>query len=254
MQLRNITVVVRDLEVATRMFTALGHCVAPQRWSASWRAMSREVACGPATVHLLSPTSGEGAVARRLAGRGPGLHSLLFDVVDAPGFASILRERGVESAPNGDQFWLDPRQTHGALVGFMSDGADATTASGPQMTRVGWLVREIDEARDFLSRVEFSTHPASLDDDVDALFAHIDVVPVPILLVSPAFGGPFAQELETRGVGLHHIQFQVPRLEAALQSLQQAGFAVSSDAEGPEGGRRWLVDPTDLGFVVELVG
>ncbi len=255
MQLRNLTIVVRDLDIATRLFNALGHDVASQRWSASWKAMSREVACGPATIHLLSPTSGEGAVARRLARRGPGLHSLLFDVADAVGFASMLRERGVESAPNGDQLWVDPRQTHGALLGFASDLGDPATASGPRLGHVGWLVRDIDEAREFLSRVGFPTHPATLDDEVDALFARIDTVPVAVLLISPAFGGPFARDLEARGVGLHHIQFEVPQLEPVVQSLRQAGFEMTPSAPtGPVGRRRWFVSPKDLGFLVELVG
>lgn len=67
---------------------------------------------------------------------------------------------------------------------------------------------------------------------------------------------PVAQFLERRGVGVHHLAYQVPDLPAAIEDLRSQGYALidESPRPGAHGRRISFLHPRALnGVLVELV-
>lgn len=84
----------------------------------------RFVQAGPVALELLAPTDGDGAIARFLARRGPGVHHLAFRVADLSDELARLRREGVDPIdPAGRPghgghrvAFLHPRSCGGVLV------------------------------------------------------------------------------------------------------------------------------------------
>lgn len=85
---------------------------------------------GETALELLEPISEEGAVAKFLKTRGPGLHHVAFAVKDIQGHMRRLSSEGMptlEAAPRpgarGHQVcFLHPKHAHGVLVELVQHG------------------------------------------------------------------------------------------------------------------------------------
>lgn len=85
---------------------------------------------GQTSIELLEPTGDEGAIAKFLKTRGPGLHHVAFSVKDIDGNMQRLREQGLPpldaaarpGARGHKVCFLHPKYAHGVLVELVSHG------------------------------------------------------------------------------------------------------------------------------------
>jgi methylmalonyl-CoA/ethylmalonyl-CoA epimerase len=254
MQLRHVAAVVADLGPPGALFRAIGLDVVGPVRSGVWKADVLTIGLSPVPLLLLQPAGTEGAIARRLQRKGPGLHQLVFEVASLPGFCAGLAERGIPvvGVDTGEPF-VDPRASYGALLGFVQASGAAAAGDGPPIDHLGWLVDDLDAARDFLAAVGLPSHSPEPDIAFDAVTAVVDCPGLPIELKMPAVRGPFHRELLRRGEGLHHVALRVSDLDLAIEAVRGAGVPVLPAAPIEESNQRTaFVDPRAIGLLIEL--
>ncbi len=127
MKIDHVGVAVRDIEKAIRFYTESFGLKVQHREDVpeqKVRVAFLAGAEGEASVELLEPLAGEGAVAKYLEKRGPGLHHLAFHTDAIAGDMERLRAAGappLEDAPRpgarGHKVcFLHPKYCEGALI------------------------------------------------------------------------------------------------------------------------------------------
>lgn len=82
------------------------------------------IPCGDVQIELLEPTDEEGAIAKYLQRRGPGMHHICYEVEDIEGALDELGEKGVNlidkeprAGAGGKQIaFIHPKDTDGVLT------------------------------------------------------------------------------------------------------------------------------------------
>lgn len=127
----HVGIAVESIEKALPFYrNALGLSVCHREEVASHRVKVAFLQAGGTALELLEPTGEEGAVAKFLKTRGPGLHHVAFSVEDIRGEMSRLAAAGtpaLEAAPRpgarGHQVcFLHPKHAKGVLVELVSHG------------------------------------------------------------------------------------------------------------------------------------
>lgn len=117
-----IGVVVRELDRATGIYTALGATVWGEEHSAGSRRRVLKVGANT-TVELITPLSQDTVAARDLAANGEIMHSCIFETADLAAAESHLVDHGVEIADRaGQRLVADPTTCHGAAIEFVGRG------------------------------------------------------------------------------------------------------------------------------------
>lgn len=254
MNLRHVAAVVADLDAPRRLFEALGLTVEGPKRSGVWKADVLTVGLWPVPLLLLRPNGSEGAIARRLSRKGPGLYQLVFEVARLSVFCQGLTERGVPvvGVDTGEPF-VDPRASFGALLGFVEGKGEPGPENGPPIDHVGWLVDDLDNVREFIAAVGLQTHAPEPEVAFQGVTATVDCPGMPIELKMPAVRGPYSRDLAKRGEGLHHLALRVSSLNDAAGCIRAAGLSLRPDKPIEEPHRRTLfVDPKAIGILVEL--
>ena len=123
--LDHVGIAISDLESSLKFFRdALGLELEPPEDVESQKVRAHFLHAGEATLELVEATSGDSAIARFLARRGPGLHHVALRVDDIVAALAELKSRGVrliDEAPrpgahNSLVAFLHPASTHGVLV------------------------------------------------------------------------------------------------------------------------------------------
>ena len=129
MKIDHIGVAVESIEGALPFYRkALGLEVSHREELASQRVRVAFLQAGETSVELLEPAGEEGAVAKFLKTRGPGLHHVAFRVEDIKGEMERLRQAEVpplEASPRAGArghlvCFLHPKHAHGVLVELVS--------------------------------------------------------------------------------------------------------------------------------------
>jgi len=134
----HVGIAVRDLEEGIRLYTeALGLVVTHREEVASQKVRVAFLGdpgdpLGSAQVELLEPIGSEGAVARFLESKGPGMHHLAFHTDDIAGKMESLRGQGrppIEAGPRGGArghsvCFVHPKHCGGVLVELVSEGKE----------------------------------------------------------------------------------------------------------------------------------
>ncbi|ASW98591.1 VOC family protein [Mycobacterium intracellulare] len=117
-----VGIVVRELDRATGIYTALGATVCEQERSAG--SLRRVLKLGAnATVELITPVSEDTVAARDLAASGEIMHCCIFETADLATAESHLVDHGVVIADrDGQRLIADPKTCHGAAVEFVGRG------------------------------------------------------------------------------------------------------------------------------------
>jgi methylmalonyl-CoA epimerase len=118
-RLDHIGIAVTDLHAAELLYTtALGGAVALREELADERVRVLFIDTGGALLELLTPTGGDGPLARFLRSRGEGLHHLAFEVPDV---AVALRDAAATGMRLVDEH---PRRgARGRLMAFLHPSA-----------------------------------------------------------------------------------------------------------------------------------
>ena len=114
-----LSVVVKDLEVATKRFeTLFGLKVYARRESKEFGFKNAILPLGKGHIELMQPTDKTSAVGRFLETRGEGVYLVGFDVEDVPGSTKKLQEKGAKVTLAGNEAvaWVHPREAHGVFV------------------------------------------------------------------------------------------------------------------------------------------
>ncbi|BCP08113.1 VOC family protein [Mycobacterium paraintracellulare] len=117
-----VGIVVRELDRATHIYTALGATVCEQERSAG--TLRRVLRFGAnTTVELITPLSEDTVAARDLAANGEIMHCCVFETADLATAESHLVEHGVVIADrDGQRIVADPKTCHGAAIEFIGRG------------------------------------------------------------------------------------------------------------------------------------
>lgn len=91
---------------------------------ASQKVKTAFLPLGDTNIELLEPTAEDGAIAKALASRGPGIHHLCFAVKDINAALAHLKEKGVrlidetprQGAHNKLVAFIHPKSTGGVLI------------------------------------------------------------------------------------------------------------------------------------------
>ena len=137
---------------------------------------------------------------------------------------------------------------------------DAVTKTGENavtgVDHISILVEDVDEAMAFyadtLGLVVVKVEESELHGVKAAFLRAGDVM---VELIEPLGPGPLKTLLEKRGPGFHHVCFEVPDLERALEDVAEAGFRVIDETPKPgvEGGRISFLHPKSThGAMIEL--
>lgn len=124
MTIDHVGVAVESLETAVAFYEKLGLKVAHREDVPSQKVRVAFLQAGQAAVELLEPTGEEGAVAKFIKTKGPGLHHVAFHVDKVGAHMDRLRGLGLpplEAAPRPGArghhvCFLHPKHAHGVLV------------------------------------------------------------------------------------------------------------------------------------------
>lgn len=124
MTIDHVGVAVENLETAIAFYEKLGLKVAHREEVPSQKVRVAFLQAGQAAVELLQPTSDEGAVAKFLKTKGPGMHHIAFHVPSVGQGMERLKNQGIpplEAAPRPGArghhvCFLHPKHAHGVLV------------------------------------------------------------------------------------------------------------------------------------------
>ena len=135
LRLDHVAIAVADLDAGSAPWLALGLARhGSDEVVADQRVRVRAFVLGDALVELLAPLGPDGAVARFLERRGPGLHHVALRVVDLraelrrlEGLGAELIDRAPRSGRAGTLVaFVHPRWTGGTLVELVEVRADGT--------------------------------------------------------------------------------------------------------------------------------
>lgn len=114
-----VGVVVRELDRATSVYTALGAHVAGDERSAGAHRRLLELGTNT-TVELITPLSDDTVAARDLVANGEILHACVFETADLAAAESHLVEHGVGiTERDGQRLITEPKTCHGAVIEFV---------------------------------------------------------------------------------------------------------------------------------------
>ncbi len=123
------------------------------------------------------------------------------------------------------------------------------------IAHIGVAVPDISTAVAFYRDV-LGASPKPLESTDGATIVSLPFGDVDIELLEPQSGdGPVAKFLAKRGPGIHHICFQVPNLDAALQRCRDRGYQLVDEQPrtGAHGRRIAFVHPRSTsGILLEL--
>lgn len=114
-KIEHLGVAVRNLEEAERLYAGvLGMPVVARETLEAMKLKVVKVAVGESVLELLEPLPGEDVISKFLAGHGPGIHHVCFEVDDVAAATAELKAKGL--AP----VWDQPRLGAGhRLVNFL---------------------------------------------------------------------------------------------------------------------------------------
>ena len=124
-RIAHIAIVVEDIEGALGFWRdALGLPLAHVEDVPEQRATVAFLPTSESEVELVKPTTNDSGVARFLAGRGPGIHHICFEVDDVAATLTALKVRGVRlidetpriGAGGKKVAFIHPESTRGVLV------------------------------------------------------------------------------------------------------------------------------------------
>ncbi len=138
-------------------------------------------------------------------------------------------------------------------------------SAGPRLRHLALIVRSLDAAESAF-RAVLGLAPSGRA-VLAGERARVSFVPLPnsqVELLEPTDPqGPLSRFLATRGEGIHHLAFDVPDLESAMDRARKAGWRVIGDTpreggraprEGALGTRIAFVHPAGThGVLIELV-
>jgi methylmalonyl-CoA/ethylmalonyl-CoA epimerase len=142
-----------------------------------------------------------------------------------------------------------------------------------EFVQIGVVVRDIDRTVKYLTEVfglgpfRYVTYPPEGREDIQLTFrgevghfshrlAFAQMGPIELELIQPLEGESGLTEfLEEHGEGIHHIRFNTPELEAALDHLAGKGVAPLMGGGGLRPGTQWvhLDTAAQAGFIIELM-
>jgi methylmalonyl-CoA/ethylmalonyl-CoA epimerase len=131
------------------------------------------------------------------------------------------------------------------------------TTANPALHHVAFVVADLDVALEGQQRIGFHDHERFTLQEQGVEVATLPTGASWIELIRPLDpDGAIARFLDKRGEGFHHVAYAVPDLEAALQTLQEAGVRLidTSPRIGAHGWRIAFVHPEACnGVLIELV-
>ena len=134
---------------------------------------------------------------------------------------------------------------------------DSLFAANPALHHVAFVVANLDAALESQRRIGFHSGERFTLDEQGVEVATLQAGASWIELIRPLDpDGAIARFLAKRGEGFHHVAYTVPDLEAALQSLREAGVRLidESPRTGAHGWQIAFVHPEASGGVLlELV-
>lgn len=130
MKIDHIGVAVESIDKALPFYHKLGLKVGHREEVASQNVRVAFLQAGDSSIELLEPTGEDGAVAKFLRTRGPGLHHVAFQVNDISKEMERLRKEelpSLDSAPRAGArghlvCFLHPKHAHGVLVELVQHG------------------------------------------------------------------------------------------------------------------------------------
>ena len=118
------------------------------------------------------------------------------------------------------------------------------------------LVEDVDEAMEFYVDLLGLTVVKTEDSELHGVkAAFLKAGDVMVELIEPLGPGPLRTLLEKRGPGFHHVCFEVPDLETALDDVASGGVRIIDEEPKPgvEGGRISFLHPKSThGAMIEL--
>jgi methylmalonyl-CoA/ethylmalonyl-CoA epimerase len=124
------------------------------------------------------------------------------------------------------------------------------------LAHVGVPVASLDEAVPLWKKLGFRLEQTETLDGMKLRIAYMEAGGVTVELLEPTSPDtPIGRFLERRGGGIHHLAFEVPNLEAALQHAEAQGFELidRTPRQGGHGMQIAFLHPRSLGGVmVEL--
>jgi methylmalonyl-CoA/ethylmalonyl-CoA epimerase len=131
------------------------------------------------------------------------------------------------------------------------------SAANPALHHVAFVVADLDVALESQRRIGFHDYERFTLEDQGVEVATLPTGASWIELIRPLDpNGAIARFMAKRGGGFHHVAFAVPDLDAALQSLGEAGIRLidTSPRIGAHGWKIAFVHPEACnGVLVELV-
>jgi methylmalonyl-CoA/ethylmalonyl-CoA epimerase len=140
-----------------------------------------------------------------------------------------------------------------------------------RLVQVGIVVSDLDRTTSALTGlfgigpfrfVEWPNRPESkyyyrgTPEEIRISQAFVQLGGVEVELIQPVAGerNAYKEFLEKSGGGIHHVLFEVPDIDVALEQLKKSGVTVLQSGTGIRPGTRWaLLDTQELlGFLVEL--
>ncbi len=130
MKIDHVGVAVESIDAALPFYRKLGLSAGPREVVASQHVRVAFLQAGETSIELLEPTGEEGAVAKFLKTRGPGLHHVAFKVEDIKGEMERLRKEelpSLDSIPRAGArghsvCFFHPRHAAGVLVELVQHG------------------------------------------------------------------------------------------------------------------------------------
>ena len=142
-----------------------------------------------------------------------------------------------------------------------------------EFVQIGIVVKDLDRTVKYLSEVfglgpfRFISYPPEGRDDIQLRYrgetghfshrlAFAQLGPVELELAQPLEGDSGLTEfLNQHGEGIHHIRFNTPELEAALDHLAGKGVVPLMGGGGLRPGTQWvhLDTAAEAGFIIELM-
>jgi methylmalonyl-CoA/ethylmalonyl-CoA epimerase len=129
--IHHVGMAVDDLEIALRAYAELFGARLEHRETVEDQGVeAASLTTGAGRIELLRPLGPDSPVGRFLAGRGPGMHHVAFEVDDLAGELARLRAEGarlIDETPRVGLFGLQvafvhPEATGGVLAEFVSNG------------------------------------------------------------------------------------------------------------------------------------
>jgi methylmalonyl-CoA/ethylmalonyl-CoA epimerase len=140
-----------------------------------------------------------------------------------------------------------------------------------RLVQIGVVVSDLDQTTRLLtslfgmgpfSFVEWPNRPGSkyqyrgVEEHIRISQAFVQLGNVEVELIQPLAGerNAYKEFLDQDGGGIHHVLFEVPDIEVALQQMAEAGVTVLQSGTGIRPGTRWaLLDTREkVGFYIEL--